>query len=77
MESDWYDLVSRLVEIIPADETRRMGEIVKRANAGVRKHGVRATVLIKIASGKEEGSSYPDLVPDQRLGRKGSLGKVG
>ena len=30
MESDWYTSVGRLIEIIPADEVREMGEIVSR-----------------------------------------------
>ena len=61
MESDWYDLLGRLIEIMPADVRRRMGDIVRKANTGVRRNGVRTTVLIKIAFGKEEGSGYPDL----------------
>ena len=40
MESDWYDLVSRLLEIIPVDDNRKgMGERVRKANTGVRRHG--------------------------------------
>ena len=56
MEADRYDLVSRLVEIRLADETKGMGEIVTKANTGVRRHGMRATVLSKIGSTTEEGS---------------------
>ena len=50
MEADPHDLVSRLVEIILADEINGM------ANTGVRRHGMRATVLSKIGSATEEGS---------------------
>ena len=71
MESDWYDLVTRLIEIIPADEMRRMCEIVRKANTGVRRHSTRTTVLITIASGEEKGSGYPDLpIPGMRVGRQ-------
>ena len=70
MESHWYDLVCRLVEIKPAVEIRRVGEIVRRATAGVRRLGMRATVLIKIASGEEEACGYPTSpVPGIRAGR--------
>ena len=44
MESDCYKLVRRLIEIIPANEIRRMGEIVRQANTGVRRHGTRASL---------------------------------
>ena len=38
---------------------------------GVSRHGIRATSLINVASGKDEGNGYPDLpVPGQRVGRK-------
>ena len=54
-----------------ADERRRMGEIVRKGNTGVSRHGMRVTVSIKIASGKEEGRGYPDLpIPGIRVGRE-------
>ena len=51
MESDWYDLVSCLIEMI----IKRMIEI--RAS-----EGIWATVLSKIASAKEEGSDDPGVL---------------
>ena len=45
MESDWCDLVGRFIEIIPVDAIRRTCEIVKKANTGVRSHGIEDTVL--------------------------------
>ena len=77
MEPGWYDLVGRLIEITPADEKKRMGEFGRKANTGVRRYGMRATVLIKIAPGKEEGSGYPDFSARPAGGQKGSLGIVG
>ena len=54
-----------------ADERRRMGEIVRKGNTSVSRHGMRVTVSIKIASGKEEGRGYPDLpIMGIRGGRK-------
>ena len=32
MESDWYDLVSRLIEILPANETKGTGETGRKEN---------------------------------------------
>ena len=61
MESDWYDLVSRFFEATPAHEMKRMGEMVEKANTGVRRHGIDATVLSKIGSVKEEGSDAPGV----------------
>ena len=61
IESDSYDSVDRLIEIILADETMRMGEIVRKAHTGVGGHGMRMTISIKIATSEEEGSDYPDL----------------
>ena len=46
-ESVWCDLVSRLLEIEPAGERKGMGDMVRRAHAGVRRHGTRARVLNK------------------------------
>ena len=57
MESDGYDLMSRILHATPADEIKGMGEIVKKANTGVRRHGMRATVLSKMGSAKEEAMS--------------------
>ena len=48
-----------------------MGEIVREADMGVRRYRMRVTVLIKIATGKEEGSHYLDLpILGIRVGRK-------
>ena len=52
MESHWYDLVSRILEIIPADEMKGMGEKVRKANTSVRRHCIRATVFEKDSVGK-------------------------
>ena len=43
VESDWYDLVSRLIEIVLADETRCMSKLVRKAKCGRQKKGMRAT----------------------------------
>ena len=59
------------MKIIPADERRRMGDVVRKADTGVGRYGTRATVLNRKASAREEGSGYPSLLrPDQRVGRK-------
>ena len=64
-------MVTCLLEMILADEIQRMIEIVRKENTSVRGYGSRATVLSKIASGKEEGSDYPGvLLPGQRVDRK-------
>ena len=34
------NLVGRLIEIVPADEAREMGDTVRKANTGVKKHGI-------------------------------------
>ena len=68
---DWYDLVTRLIEIIPAGEIRGMGEIVRKANAGVRRHSIRATVLINIASRKEGRKRLPRFA-ERNPGQSGS-----
>ena len=47
MESAWCDKVSRRTEIVPVEEIRRMGETARQANMGVRRRGIRATVLTK------------------------------
>ena len=44
MESDCYKMVRRLIEIVPANEKRRMGELVRQANTGVRGHGTWASL---------------------------------
>ena len=46
MESDWYALVSRHLEIVLADEIQGTGEIVRKAKNGVRRHGMRSTVSV-------------------------------
>ena len=62
MESDWHDLVSRILEAIPADKLQEMGETVMMANTGVRRRGIGATVLGDMASAREEGSDVPDVM---------------
>ena len=75
MESDWCDLVSRILGAVPAGEVEGMGDTVRKADAGVIRHGIWATVLSKIGSAKEEGSDVPGvLMPGQRVDRKRSLG---
>ena len=44
MKSDWYDLMSRILDVFLADERQGMGELVKKANTSVRRYGTRATV---------------------------------
>ena len=65
--SDWQDLVSRLVELVLADERRRMGSsqrgIYWRHEAWHKGLGLDKKV--------SEGSGYEDLpVPGTRVGRK-------
>ena len=48
MESCWYDLENSSVEDIPAHELGRIGDVVRKANLGVSRHRVRATVLIAV-----------------------------
>ena len=53
------------------DEKRGMGDIVRKANTGFRRHRIMAIVLITIAYGWEEGGGYPDLpIPGIRVGRE-------
>ena len=52
MELHWYHLVSLILEIIPADEIPGIGEKVRVANTGVRRHCIRATVFEKDSLGK-------------------------
>ena len=60
--ADWYDLVSPLTEIKPADAIKGMVQTDRKATMCVRKHGRRATVLSEIASAKEEGSDDPGVL---------------
>ena len=62
MESDWYNLVSRVLEAMFADERKGTGEVARKANADVRRHGMRGTVLSKIASATEERSDVPGVM---------------
>ena len=52
MELDWFDLVSRLIEISVADEMRGLGEILRKADSGVGRHGIMATVDSRYPQGK-------------------------
>ena len=46
-----------------------MDDMDMDADIGVKRHGIRATVLNKMAS-YEEGEDYPDLpIPDQEVDR--------
>ena len=64
----WYNLVGRLIEILLADEVREMVDVVRKANAGVKKQGIRPTLLRRIAFYMEERNDYPNLpVPGQRV----------
>ena len=40
--------MSRHIELVPADEINGMGETVRKANTGVRRHGIKATVFSRI-----------------------------
>ena len=81
MESYWYGLERHILGAVPLDKIKEVGEIVRKANTGVRRHGVRATVLSKIASAKEEGSDVPGLmmldqgVDRNEVGTRGSWSK--
>ena len=71
-EPDWHDLMSRILDAIPADEMKWMGEIDRKANKeGVRRPGTGATVLSKMGSVKK-GSDVPGvMMPGKRwLGKK-------
>ena len=57
VKSDSFDLISRISEAVPASEIQGMGDIVRKASTGVRRHGMRATVLSKMGSAKEEAMS--------------------
>ena len=71
MESDGYDLVSGLMDSIPANGMRRTGEIVRKATTGVRRPGIRTSVLNKISFAEEEGSDYPgSLMSGQRVDKR-------
>ena len=54
MALDWMYRVSRILEALSIDELQGMGEVVKKANAGVRRRGVRATSLGEIAARRED-----------------------
>ena len=49
---DGHDLMSRILVAFLAAETKGMGEFVRKANTGIRRHGIRATVLSKKGLGK-------------------------
>ena len=57
-QSDWYDLVNRIGDATLADEIKVMGKFAKKANTGVRKHDMRATVSEAryARSAREQGS---------------------
>ena len=70
LASDWYHLVGRLIDIIPTDEVREMGETVRKVNTGVKRHGIKTTVFSRIFSYTEEGDDHLELpVPSQRVDR--------
>ena len=75
MESDRRDLVSQLIEMIPADEIKRIIETVRRQIRA--SEGIRATVLSEIASAKEEGSDDPGVLLRGQRRDKRSVGGVG
>ena len=50
-ESDWFDMVSRFIEISVADEIRGLGEILRKADSGVGRHGMMATVGCRYPQG--------------------------
>ena len=52
---------STLLETLYAGELKDGGEIVRKVNTGVRKHGIRATPRNKIGSYEEEIEEHPDL----------------
>ena len=62
MESNWYDLESHLLGAVAVGKIKEVGEIVRKANTGVRRHGVRATVFSNLASAKEEGRNVPGVM---------------
>ena len=58
-------LVTRILEAFPGDEMNVMGEIVEKANTGVRRDGMTALVLSKTSSAKEEGSdALGEMLPE-------------
>ena len=75
MKSDCYKMVRRLIEIVPANEIRRMGEIVRQANSGVRRHGTRASLDSLMKRGKKRPSWCAAAGPTGRHER--SVGGAG
>ena len=50
VKSDSFDLISRISEAVPASEIQGIGDIVRKANTCVRRHGTSATVPSQIGS---------------------------
>ena len=61
--------MGRIIEIIPAGEVKEMGEIVRKAFTGVKKHDTRVSVFRKIRSKKEDCEDYPGLSVPRRADR--------
>ena len=57
MELDWFDLVSRLIEISVADEMRGLGEILRKADSGVGRHGIMGHCGQPLPAGKSQSAS--------------------
>ena len=57
LEVDWHVHVCQIVAGTWAEELKQMAAIMQRANAGVRKHGGRASILNKVVAAKECGFS--------------------
>ena len=70
LEVDWHVNVCQIVAGTRAEELKQMAAIMKRANAGVRKHGGRASILNKVVAAKECGGSLDSFVPKSHLDRE-------
>ena len=67
LEVEWHVNVCQIVAGTWAEELKQMAAIMKRANAGVRKHGGRESILNKVVSVKECGGSLDSFVPKSHL----------
>ena len=75
MGGDWHAIVASLLDHLSVEELSEMSEIVKGPSTGVKKQGLRATILIQIASHKEQGVEYPGVrVPVEKIPRKWASG---
>ena len=71
MSVDWHELAASLLDKLSVEEPSEMGEIVQEADTCVKRHGIRATILCKIASCQGHGIEFPGMRnPVERIYRK-------